>query len=174
MQTFSLALTQSFYQQTKLVPEVMPIIGTFRLSWLLKDTWNSERSVSRIPGTVPMLFLSGAKDELIRPHNMHQLYHTARARTDVVENTWWFSFADGTHNDTVVMPGYVDRIEEFWNAMVSKKVAPPPRTVLEAQERVVEGEKEGGSVWEAARAEFGEEKVAEEVAFDTVGGKKEL
>jgi fermentation-respiration switch protein FrsA (DUF1100 family) len=119
----------SCLQQAKLVPEVMPIIRHLRLTWMVKDQWDSESAVARISPDVPMLFLSGAKDELIRPHNMHALYHAARARTEKVENTWWFSFPDGTHNDTVVMPGYMERIAEFWEAMISKLRPPPPRTI---------------------------------------------
>ncbi|KAI9007718.1 alpha/beta-hydrolase [Hyaloraphidium curvatum] len=130
----------TFLSLAKLVPEVMPIIGKLRLTWMVKDKWNSEESIARISSDVPMCFLSGARDELIREHNMHALYHAAKRRTPTPppEHGWWFSFPNGTHNDTVVMPGYMDRIAEFWFAMVSRTRPPPPRSLASSPTDVAE------------------------------------
>lgn len=134
----------TFTSLHKLVPEVMPILGTLRLGWMVKDIWASEAAILRIPSEVPICFLSGSKDELIRPHHMHELYRLSRQRTDVLERNWWFPLREGTHNDTCMQPGYFDHIALFWETMVWKTKEAPKATleameVEEASEAAVEG-----------------------------------
>ena len=57
---------------------------------------------------VPILFLAGAKDEIVPHSHMQQLFKLCRS--PIKE---WHTFPDGTHNDTVGERGYFDYVEWF-------------------------------------------------------------
>ncbi|KAL8994690.1 MAG: hypothetical protein Q9188_006994 [Gyalolechia gomerana] len=69
--------------------------------------WNSEQEMPRIKN-IPMLFMSGLKDEIIPPSHMKELYSVCR-----VEKKVWRDFENGTHNETIAEPGFFDCIVEF-------------------------------------------------------------
>ncbi|KAI8606949.1 Alpha/Beta hydrolase protein, partial [Chytriomyces sp. MP71] len=70
----------TFLSLPKLVPTVMPMLKHL-VPFLLHQIWDSEKAIQGIPASVPMLFLSGGKDELIPQRHMIELAKvTRRAR----------------------------------------------------------------------------------------------
>ncbi|KAI9204785.1 Alpha/Beta hydrolase protein [Polychytrium aggregatum] len=124
-----LIVENTFLSLPKLIPHVMPMIRN--LVFLCHQVWNSEESIRRISPSVPILFLSGSKDELVPQTHMRRLYEIAssqradeqaqeekldlksrRARVD------WHEFRDGTHNDTCIQSGYIERVVQFWDEQI--------------------------------------------------------
>ncbi|TPX30094.1 hypothetical protein SmJEL517_g06257 [Synchytrium microbalum] len=132
----------TFLSLPKLIPHVMPFIGP--LGFLCHQIWPTYKSITLIPRTIPILMLSGLKDELVPPSHMHALASIARAsRKGIVvdesmatvvvgdktelpklvvdeQGVRFVSFKEGKHNDTCIAPGYMDAIEKWWNDFVSK------------------------------------------------------
>lgn len=101
-----LILENTFLSIPKVIPHVFPWLAQF--SFLCHQRWNSEREISHLDPTLPCLFLSGQKDEIVPPQHMEQLYVLCpSARKTIIE------FADGYHNDTIMQNGYWDKIEQF-------------------------------------------------------------
>ena len=69
--------------------------------------WHNMTKVPKI--TAPMLFLSSAKDELIPPEHMANLYAAATSST----SKQFVSFPDAGHNDTYQRDGYFEHIARF-------------------------------------------------------------
>ncbi|KAJ3115405.1 hypothetical protein HDU96_000710 [Phlyctochytrium bullatum] len=130
----ALIVENTFLSIRKLIPHVMPIATYF--TFLCHQIWDSETAISEIPKDVPILFLSGKKDELIPQKHMLGLAAVAKAArrgekakaapvkekaepADEVVNLFWDEFAEGMHNDTCVQDGYFDAIERFWRSKVS-------------------------------------------------------
>ncbi len=57
---------------------------------------------------IPILFLSGLKDELIPPDHMATLYEVSKAKKKI-----WRTLKNGTHNETVAEEGYFEYIFNF-------------------------------------------------------------
>ena len=57
------------------------------------DVWPSNVSIGRLPPTLPVLFLSGAQDELVPPAHMKQLHAMCSSKI-----TEFHSFKDGMHS----------------------------------------------------------------------------
>ena len=102
----SLIIENTFTSLRKLVPSVMPFLAYF--TFLVTDEWNSEESISEIE-SVPILFLSGLKDELVPPLQMKILYDKAGSKY----KKKFVEFKDGRHNDTVIAKGYFEAISNF-------------------------------------------------------------
>jgi fermentation-respiration switch protein FrsA (DUF1100 family) len=96
-----------------LIPHVFPIIKY--LAFLCHQVWPSEKAIQQIVN-VPVLFLSGLVDELVPPSHMRQLYELSQTKVK-----YWKGFDDGTHNETVLQPGYFDAIEDFIKKEVLKE-----------------------------------------------------
>jgi hypothetical protein len=62
--------------QPKLIPTVMPFLK--HVTFLCNQIWDSENAITDIPTHVPLLMLSGSKDELIPQRHMISLARTAR------------------------------------------------------------------------------------------------
>lgn len=73
-----------------------------------------------VPTSVPILFLSGLQDEIVPASHMRRLYDVCRSDTKV-----WVPLPNGTHNETVIEPGYFEAFEEFLEKHVAK-VPPKP------------------------------------------------
>ncbi|CAG8444151.1 14352_t:CDS:2 [Ambispora leptoticha] len=101
-----LIVENTFLSIPKLIPHVLPQLKHF--TFLCHQNWPSEIAIRQIVNT-PILFLTGAKDELVPPEHMRQLYELAETRGGKV----WKEFVNGTHNDTVIQPGYFETIGEF-------------------------------------------------------------
>lgn len=88
----------------------MPFLKHF--TFLCHQHWPSEKSIQQIVNT-PILFLAGAKDELVPPSHMIQLKELSAS-----PKISWSGFPRGTHNDTFMQPGYFNAIREFLETYV--------------------------------------------------------
>jgi len=93
-----------------------PFIGIF--SFLCFQRWNSAAKVSRIPPTTPILFLSGAQDEVVPKKHMEGLWEIAQKRGGALDK--FQSLKQGRHADTFTCPGYWDKVGEFLLSVTSK------------------------------------------------------
>ncbi|KAI7874448.1 alpha/beta-hydrolase, partial [Lichtheimia hyalospora FSU 10163] len=101
-----LIVENTFLSVPKLIPHVLPVLRHF--TFLCHQHWTSENSVRRITKT-PVLFLSGACDELVPPTHMRKLHDQCGSRC----GKDWKQFPNGMHNDTCMQPGYFTAIGEF-------------------------------------------------------------
>ncbi|KAJ3300492.1 hypothetical protein HDV03_002141 [Kappamyces sp. JEL0829] len=85
-----------------------PYLGLVR--YFCHQRWNSVETIKTIE-TIPILFLSGSKDELVPPQQMKLLY---KAVKDSKQVNQFVEFQNGTHNDTCIQPGYMEAIALFW------------------------------------------------------------
>jgi pimeloyl-ACP methyl ester carboxylesterase len=92
----ALILENTFLSIRKLIPNVFPWLPF--ISVFCHQKWDSEALIGQIE--VPVLFLSGGKDELIPPAHMLGLYEQYSAK----QIRTFKSFINGTHNDTVIQP----------------------------------------------------------------------
>ncbi|KAJ3321267.1 hypothetical protein HDV06_004492 [Boothiomyces sp. JEL0866] len=105
----ALIIENTFLSIHKLIPSVVPHLKYF--TWLCHQIWNSELEIAKLEN-IPILFLSGKKDELIPPSHMQALHGIVK---DVGNKKISYSeFKDGKHNDTCIQPGYFEAIAEFW------------------------------------------------------------
>ncbi|KAF9579698.1 hypothetical protein BGW38_003941 [Lunasporangiospora selenospora] len=109
-----LIIENTFLSLPKVIPHVLPMIS--RVAFLCHQIWNSEQMIQRIT-QLPILFLSGRKDELIPPAHMAELHRL----TDTTGQVVWKEFAEGTHNDTCLKPGYFEAIKSFLDGVMGKK-----------------------------------------------------
>lgn len=93
---------------------MLPMIS--KVSFLCHQIWNSEQMIQEI-SRLPVLFLSGLRDELVPPAHMKELHRLLDSTGEVV----WKEFADGTHNDTCLKPGYFESIKSFLEGVMEKK-----------------------------------------------------
>ncbi|KAF2156819.1 alpha/beta hydrolase BEM46/Esterase/lipase/thioesterase [Myriangium duriaei CBS 260.36] len=105
MDIAGLILENTFLSITKLIPSVMPAAKF--LSPLCHEKWASEADLPKIK-EVPILFLSGLRDEIVPPAHMKQLYSICTAKTKV-----WRELPYGDHNNTVAESAYFHYIEDF-------------------------------------------------------------
>lgn len=75
------------------------------LVWL---SWNSAARVKKLPGDLPMLFLSGEDDEIIPSAHMLDLHVYAASKKKSL-----ISIPRGDHNYTWCRPGYFQSIKHF-------------------------------------------------------------
>ncbi|ORZ24053.1 Alpha/Beta hydrolase protein [Absidia repens] len=101
-----LILENTFLSIPKVISNIAPWLSYLTLLWHQK--WPSETSIQNIIN-LPVLFISGAKDELVPIAHMKKLYQLCGSRQD----RCWVEFATGSHNDTCLVPGYFDAIDDF-------------------------------------------------------------
>eukprot|EP00640_Fibrocapsa_japonica_P002224 CAMPEP_0113946622 /NCGR_PEP_ID=MMETSP1339-20121228/59025_1 /TAXON_ID=94617 /ORGANISM="Fibrocapsa japonica" /LENGTH=353 /DNA_ID=CAMNT_0000952811 /DNA_START=85 /DNA_END=1146 /DNA_ORIENTATION=+ /assembly_acc=CAM_ASM_000762 len=101
-------LENSFLSISSMVDEIMPRFIRIFKSLVLRINWNNKETISKI--TQPIMFLSGARDELVPPEHMQELYKLANEaefkEVHVVET--------GSHNDTWLRGG-----DRYYQAMKS-------------------------------------------------------
>ncbi|KAM0752538.1 alpha/beta-hydrolase [Meredithblackwellia eburnea MCA 4105] len=114
-----LIVENTFLSLPKLVPTVLPFVAPF--IFLLHQIWPSEDSIAKLPSTFPALFLSGAKDELVPPHHMKELFEKCSSKAKE-----WKEFPEGTHNDTCIQPDYFSHIATF--IFLHSALSPPERS----------------------------------------------
>ncbi|KAJ5938163.1 Protein bem46 [Penicillium verhagenii] len=100
-----LILENTFLSIRKLIPSIMPPARF--LVRFCHQTWQSEDWLPKI-GKIPILFLSGLKDEIVPPSHMTGLFAVCEAETKI-----WRTLPNGAHNDSVAEPGYFDHILSF-------------------------------------------------------------
>ncbi|KAJ6232400.1 protein abhd13 [Anaeramoeba flamelloides] len=98
-------LENTFTSIKDLAYHILPITKYVQFLFRLKlDTLNM------IPNTtVPILFLSGQKDHLVKPEMMTQLYKKAPFN----KNTKIMRFKDGTHNEMPYLNGYYPTLNKW-------------------------------------------------------------
>ncbi|KAI9697646.1 MAG: hypothetical protein M1836_004596 [Candelina mexicana] len=100
-----LILENTFTTMRKLIPSAFP--PARYVARLCHQVWASEENLPQIT-KVPVLFLSGLKDEIVPPSHMKELYSICKAPTKI-----WKELPNGSHNDTVAEPNYFRYIGEF-------------------------------------------------------------
>ncbi|KKK16922.1 hypothetical protein P175DRAFT_0467825 [Aspergillus ochraceoroseus IBT 24754] len=100
-----LILENTFLSIRKLIPSVFP--PARYLARFCHQTWTSEDVLPKIT-KVPILFLSGLKDEIVPPSHMMQLFTICNSSRKA-----WRTLPNGAHNDSVAEPGYFEHIHSF-------------------------------------------------------------
>ncbi|KAL8894111.1 MAG: hypothetical protein Q9192_004607 [Flavoplaca navasiana] len=100
-----LILINTFTSIRKLIPSVMP--PAKYIAGLCHQYWNSEETLPLIT-KIPIMFMSGLKDEIVPPSHMKQLFSICKAPRKI-----WRDFPKGTHNDTLTEPYFFDYVLEF-------------------------------------------------------------
>lgn len=99
-------LDNTFLSIRKLIPTVMPPARF--LVYLCHQRWESEQTLAKVGDqSIPILFLSGLRDEIVPPSMMKALYELCPTKKV------WKEFPNGDHNSTVAEPGYFDAIWQF-------------------------------------------------------------
>jgi hypothetical protein len=107
------------------VPDMMdsllPYIRHFK--YFCRNKWRNIDHVKTL-GTLPILFLAAEKDELVPPQMMKQLYEECTSTSKQIQY-----FANGTHNNTWIEPGYFRAMHKFVHIdnadkTVTKRVSP--------------------------------------------------
>ncbi|RVX68874.1 hypothetical protein B0A52_07529 [Exophiala mesophila] len=99
-------LENTFLSLRKLIPTVMP--PARYLAPLCHQLWNSESTLANVTNKdVPILFLSGGRDEIVPASMMKDLHDLCPTKKT------WKEFPSGDHNSTVAEPGYFDAIWDF-------------------------------------------------------------
>ncbi|KAF9160775.1 hypothetical protein DFQ27_004791 [Actinomortierella ambigua] len=109
-----LIVENTFLSLPKVIPHVLPVIS--KLAFLCHQIWDSERMIENI-ARLPVLFLSGRKDELVPPEHMDGL----RRRVDTTGTVIWKEFPTGTHNDTCLKAGYFETIKAFIDKIIKEE-----------------------------------------------------
>ncbi|KAI9740832.1 MAG: hypothetical protein M1818_004437 [Claussenomyces sp. TS43310] len=100
-----LILENTFLSMRKLIPSVIP--PAKYLAMFCHQIWNSEAIIPTIT-EVPVLFLSGLRDEIVPPPHMRKLYEICKSPTKM-----WQPLPEGDHNSSVLEAGYFDAIANF-------------------------------------------------------------
>ncbi|KAK9354146.1 Alpha/Beta hydrolase protein [Lipomyces doorenjongii] len=108
-----LIVENTFRSIPSLIPMVLPIAQYF--TFLCHQIWPSEKLLLKIK-KLPILFLSGEKDEIVPPVHMKVLYDICKSPNKV-----WRQFANATHNETYLKDGYWTSIIDFSNDFIVKK-----------------------------------------------------
>ncbi|EPY49230.1 esterase/lipase [Schizosaccharomyces cryophilus OY26] len=102
----ALVLENTFTSIKDMIPTVFPYIGNL-LSHFCTEKWENVRSIRKI-NDLPVLFLSGADDEIVPPSQMHVLYSICPSKQKRIR-----VFPKAKHNDTCLGEGYFHIIAEF-------------------------------------------------------------
>jgi len=105
-----LILENTFTSIRNMIPSIVPMAKYFVR--LCHQYWTSEEVLPKIAADIPVLFLSGLKDEIVPPRMMKVLFDISKAERKV-----WKAFPNGDHNATVAQPGYFDSI---WNFIIEE------------------------------------------------------
>ncbi|RHZ49956.1 hypothetical protein Glove_508g83 [Diversispora epigaea] len=102
----ALIIENTFLSIPKAIPFAMPTLRY--LKFMFSEIWPSEISIKKID-EIPILFISGTKDEIIPPQQMKTLYELTNTKGGKV----WREIPGGTHERTVTKPRYFEFIGEF-------------------------------------------------------------
>ncbi|KAG2034759.1 alpha/beta-hydrolase [Suillus americanus] len=122
----ALILENTFTNLPRLVPKALPLLGP--LSFLCHQKWDSASKIPLIPRSMPILMLSGVRDEVVPREHMQELWQIASRRqgtkssstgnkSDISEvgngKSRFLEFEGGHHNDTCVQQGYWTAVTDF-------------------------------------------------------------
>jgi len=108
-----LILENTFLSMRKLIPSIIPPAKYLVL--LCHQVWPSESILPSITD-VPVLFLSGLRDEIVPPSHMRRLYEICKSPTKI-----WKALPRGDHNSSVLEPGYFEYIADFILSLRTEK-----------------------------------------------------
>ncbi|CDF39559.1 unnamed protein product [Chondrus crispus] len=102
-----IVVENTFTSIDDMIDQVMPAISFAK--FLNRNKWNSFAAVGKI--ALPILFISGLKDELCPPDHMRSLHRNA----EMAKFKVFLTIAEGTHNDTWWIGGsqYREAVEDF-------------------------------------------------------------
>lgn len=126
-----LILENTFLSMRKLIPSVIP--PARYVSYLCHQIWPSDAVIPQIT-EVPVLFLSGLKDEIVPPEHMRKLYELCQSPTKT-----WKPLPEGDHNSSVMEDGYFAAIQTFMESLEGHK--DPMDAKLETEASNWRGEK---------------------------------
>lgn len=106
-------LENTFLSIKKTVPYIFPFLKYF--TSFVHQTWDLELLVPLIPTKVPVLLLSGRRDEIVPPSHMDKIYDLLNCDYKAMHK-----FENSQHNDTVMQPGYWALVQTF----IQNKVNP--------------------------------------------------
>jgi len=117
----------TFLSISKMVDHLMPYLSPFKFL-VLRINWDSSKLVSSIH--TPILYLSGASDELVPPFHMEQLYKLSMKGSNDSNCVRMHIIKDGTHNETWLQGGmlYWERIKSFMAEALSIEAKSPSRS----------------------------------------------
>lgn len=101
-----MVLENTFLSIHKTVPHIFPFLKYF--TGFVRDTWDLESLVGKIPADIPVVMFSARNDEIVPPQHMDRLFELLKAR-----EKYFYKFPNSTHNDTVMQPTYWDRVHDF-------------------------------------------------------------
>jgi pimeloyl-ACP methyl ester carboxylesterase len=78
----ALILENTFTSITDLIPSLAPPLASF--TWLLHQKWDSRSRFLELPADLPILLLSGRKDEIVPSKHMDEVRSLARAAWSIV------------------------------------------------------------------------------------------
>ncbi|KAG2362901.1 alpha beta-hydrolase [Suillus spraguei] len=122
----ALILENTFTNLPRLVPKALPLLGPF--SFLCHQKWDSASKIPLIPRSMPILMLSGVRDEVVPREHMQELWQIVSRRqgnkSSGTENkstisevgngkSRFLEFERGHHNDTCVQQGYWTAVADF-------------------------------------------------------------
>ncbi|KAF1344054.1 alpha/beta hydrolase BEM46/Esterase/lipase/thioesterase [Delphinella strobiligena] len=105
-------LENTFLSIQKMIPSVMPYAKF--LTPLCHEVWPSENMIPQIKG-IPILFMSGLRDEIVPPAHMKCLYELYQSGPKV-----WKELPHGDHNSSVAEVGYFNFVDDFLQKFVVK------------------------------------------------------
>lgn len=109
-----LILENTFTSIRQLIPTAFP--PAKYLAGLCHQYWRSDETIAAIQPKIPVLFLSGLRDEIVPASMMEKLRELCTS-----ESKTWKTFPNGHHNDTVGEPGYFEAVWDF----LFQEVRPP-------------------------------------------------
>jgi len=115
LQPAGIIIENSFTSIADMLDSLFPFLAFSILKKnFLRLKWETEKTISQIK--VPILFLSGEKDELVPAGHMTRLKNASK--TNVCE---FHTFPEGTHNDTWLVSG--DRYWDVQKSFINDNVA---------------------------------------------------
>jgi len=100
----AIIVENTFTSILDMIDVVFPVLNYVK--FLSSNRWESIELVKNI--TIPILFISGLRDELVPPSQMQRLYDTAASPRKKL-----LTFPKGQHMDTWLQPGYHFQFKEF-------------------------------------------------------------
>lgn len=86
-----LILENTFLSVPRLIPSLIPALAP--LAFICRENWPSFASITHVPKTTPVLFLSGSSDEIVPAAHMRELYELCSS-----ERKEWHEFAGAMHS----------------------------------------------------------------------------
>jgi len=125
----AIILENTFTSLPALIPSALPILSPF--AFMCHQKWESALKIPSIPRSIPMLLLSGVRDEVVPREHMQALWEVVGKRqgTKTAEvgsdeevkgdgqvgegKSKFVEFEWGGHNDTCMQAGYWTTVAEF-------------------------------------------------------------